>query len=951
MKCAPRPLTLLFTLSFLLAGFLNLATGPRASGESSTTHVGSPRPAARDVAANDTAVLTYKYDNLRTGATTNETILTPGNVNVSQFGKRMTYPVDGQVYAQPLYVPNLSINGQPRDVVFVATEHDSVYAFDADSRDPVAGQLWHTNFLANGSSTVTSGAVSCNDTTPEMGITGTPVIDPTTNTLYVVAFTNENGQLVYRLHALDITSGRDKASLTIQASVAGYGQGNVDGRIAFDARHERQRSALLLVHGNVYIAWGSFCDNNPYHGWLMSYSFEGTTLRQVNVFNDTPDASEGGLWGSGGAISADASGDIYYISGNGSFNLNTGGRSSGDSVVMLSADLRLLDYFTPFNQGCLARIDADLGSSGPLVEPAHNVIIAAGKEGRIYVIDRLRMGHYRAIAGACSHQKLTNVDAVLQESPPGQIGGLYNTPSYWNGYVYLASVNKATGAYKLTGAGTFRSFTPDSSTPEAFGFTGGNLVISSNGTSAGILWTLDRGDANGPVLRAYDATNLSHELYNSNQNPDRDALGGFVKFTCPTVANGEVFVPTSNSLEIYGQVNGSAPPPPASYNNAGMSDDSFNGHNMANYDGGGYSYSSGALQDAGITPGASIISHGVTFIWPNLPGGTLDNYKANGQTVLVASVDNANTLAFLGSSTGGNASGPATIHYTDGSTQSFTLGLTDWTSATVAFGNQVVATMAYRNGPARKQALKVSLFSTQVALQASKTLKSVTLPVATGGQNQLHIFAFAVVGPLGSYNNIGTSDDSDSREANFDGVGDSYSAQALQAQGCNPGDNAFFEGTNGTVFQWPAGDSGELNNYIADGQTLPVEPLDNAGTLAFAGASVHGPASGTATINYSDGSHQTFLLGFSDWTLNDGQARPAFANRAMYTMPYHNTLSARAQVKTYVFFASVALQQGKTVRSVTLPVPVGGGQMHIFAVATRSATPENAEGGVREEDG
>lgn len=892
-----------------------------------------------DAVTGNSAVLTYKYDNLRTGATTHETILTPANVNVKQFGRRVAFPVDGQTYAQPLYVPGLTIQNQTRNVVFVATEHDSVYAFDANAQDPGKGLLWHTSFLLNNVLTPTNGDVSCNDTIPEMGITGTPVIDASTKTLYVVAFTKEHGQLLYRLHALNITTGQDKASLFIQGSVVGNGQGSVGGRIAFDARHERQRAGLLLGNnGRVYISWGSFCDNSPYHGWIMSYAFDGMTLHQTGIFNDTADAKEGGLWGSGGALAADASDNIYYISGNGSFNLSTGGNSSGDSVVMLDPNLHLLDYFSPFNQACLAHIDADLGSSGPLLVPDHPVIIAAGKEGRIYVLNRRHMGHYHTIANACKRQSLTTVDQVLQESAPGQIGGLFNSPSYWQGSVYLASVNKPTGAYKLTSKGTFRSFTPTSRTPKSFGFTGGNLVISSNGPENGILWTIDRGDASGPALRAYDATNLSRELYNSNQYSDRDALDGFVKFTCPTVADGLVFVPTSTSLSIYGSLPTSEPPPLVTYNNAGISDQSYSGHILANYDGNGYSYAAGALQAIGITPGSSLLSHNLMFIWPAQPGGTRDNYSANGQTVPVTPVPGATTLAFLGSSTGNNTSGTATMHYTDGSSQDFTLGLTNWTNQTPAFGNTVAATLAYRNGPKGQQSTKTYLFIAQTALQAGKTLKSVTLPGVPNGTNRLHVFAFATSGALGSYNNAGTSDDSNAKTANFDGLGASYSANALQAQGCNPGDNAFFGGSTGTVFQWPAGNSGELNNYIAAGQTLAVNPLDNATALAFAGASVGGPTSGIATLRYTDGSQQSFRLGLSDWTLSNGKSQPSFGNQAMYTMPYHNTPNGRARVQTYIFFASVDLQPGKTIQSITLPAPTQG-QMHIFAITTRAAKP------------
>ncbi len=374
-------------------------------------------------ATSGTAVLTYKYDNFRTGANTHEAILTLGNVNVNYFGKRIAYPLDGQTYAQPLYLPGVMMQNRLHNVVFVATEHDSVYAFDANTRQPAQGLLWHTSLLVNNALTPTNGDVSCNDTIPEMGITGTPVIDARSGTLYVVAFTREQGRFLYRLYALDVATGQSKASIVIQASVAGYGAGSSGGRIAFDARHERQRAGLVLGHnGRVYIAWGSFCDKAPYHGWVMSYAFNGTALRQVNVFNDTADAKEGGLWGSGGALAADANDNIYYISGNGSFNLNLGGNSSGDSVVMLSPDLRLRDYFTPFNQACLSHIDADLGSSGPLLEPDHPVIVAAGKEGRIYVISRRHMGHYHTVANVCKRQSLTTVDQILQESAPGQIG-------------------------------------------------------------------------------------------------------------------------------------------------------------------------------------------------------------------------------------------------------------------------------------------------------------------------------------------------------------------------------------------------------------------------------------------------------------------------------------------------------------------------------------------------
>jgi hypothetical protein len=728
----------------------------------------------------------------------------------------------------------------------------------------------------------------------------------------------------------------------IQASVTGNGAGSVNGQIVFDARHERQRAGLVLANGKVYIAWGSFCDNSPYHGWLMSYSFDGTALHQVNVYNDSVDGSEGGIWGAGGAIAADSTGAIYYISGNGDFNLNTGGKSSSDSFVKLDANLNRLDYFSPFNQSCLQAADADLGSSGPLLEPTHNLIVGAGKEGRIYVIDRNNMGKYNTIANPCTNQGGNiSTDKVVQESVSGQVGGLFNTPSYWSDgtheYVYIASVNRQTGAYLLDSTGKFTSFTPTSKTPESFGYTGGNLVISSNGTSNGILWAIDRGDANGPILRAYNASNLGNELYNSNQNANRDAIGGFVKFTCPTVANGQVFVPGSASLVIFGQINGSTPPPPITYNNAGVSITSSTNFKTANYDGSGYSYDQAALSAVGINPNGSVLANGLSFIWPGLPANTLDNYQAVGQTIPIVPADNATTMGFLGSATNGNTSGTATITYTDGTTQNFTLGFTDWAKPTLAFGNKLVSTMTDRLGPTGKQSINVYLFSTQVTLQSNLKVRSITLPAATGNKSALHVFAITTVGPLGSYNNIGTSDDGNSKGANFDNVGNSYSAQGLQSQGSNPGDNAFFRGTTGAVFQWPSGNSGEVNNYIAAGQTLAVNPLNNASILGIAGASTGGPSTGTATINYADNSHQTFTLGLSDWTLNGGGSKPSFGNSIMYTMPYRNTVNGPQFQKTYVFFAAVSLQQGKTVQSITLPSKASRGQMHIFAVTTKTA--------------
>nr|MBA2394876.1 hypothetical protein [Ktedonobacteraceae bacterium] len=735
MRSSPRTIT--GTVTAFLVLLINLVggTGDVFASSSTSSHV-----QAMNVAPANTAVTTYKEDTERTGNHSTETILKVNTVNQSTFGKRVTYTTDGQIYAQPLFLPGITIKGAKHNVVYVATEHDSIYAFDADATRAGA-PLWHTSFI-NAPRVVSPSNtdVACNDMIPENGLSGTPVIDRNTGTLYAVVLTKENSTYVYRLHALDIATGREKAGspVIIQASVTGKGVGSVNGRVAFLPQKERQRASPLLANGRIYIAWGSFCDNNPYHGWIMSYSYNGSHLQQVNVYNDTANSTRGGIWGAGGAISSDSSGNIYYVSGNGGFDANTGGSDYGDSFVKLNANLQVQDYFAPFNQHCLDAEDADLGSGGPLLLPDQKRIISAGKEGRIYVINTANMGHYNTIANACTNQSRTNIDRIVQELPPSTIGGLFSNATYWKSadgrqFVYFAGAHDHTTAFTLTN-GTL-STRPSSSTSEKFGFTGGNPTISSNNGAAGtgILWTVDQ----TPALRAYDATDLSKELYNSAQNSVRDGIDSYVKFAAPTVANGEVFVGTKSSINIFGMVPKTTPSPNG-YNNAGVSNDTA--PKAANYDSSGGSYSAQALQTAGITAGGFITSNNFTFAWPNATPGTNNNYLAHGQQIAITPVTQADHLALLGSATNGISSGTAIITYTDGSTQTFTLGFTDWANANASFGNTIVATMPYRNTLNGKQTIPVSLFINSVALQAGKTLKNVTLPTTvTGGQ--MHVFA------------------------------------------------------------------------------------------------------------------------------------------------------------------------------------------------------------------
>ncbi|HEX6481872.1 MAG TPA: hypothetical protein VF043_23770 [Ktedonobacteraceae bacterium] len=915
----------LATLFYLFFSFVN---GAYASSNDSTRY----RQSGYTPAPSNTAVLTFKNDNNRTGQDPNETILNTSNVQPGEFGKRISYPVDGQVYAQPLFLPNVTINAVAHNVVIVATEHDSVYAFDADQTGS-APPLWQARFLSSTATTVLPTDVQCGDLTPEIGITSTPVIDSSTNTLYVVAFTKESGQLVYRLHALDATTGLDKlgSPVRIQASVPGSGAGSVNGVVKFDPVHERQRAALTLANGQIYMAFASFCDNDPYHGWILGYTYSGSAFTQASVYNESHNGTRGGIWGAGGAVAADSSGNIFFMSGNGNFTLNTGGTSAGDTFGRLNAHLSLQDYFTPFNQSCLEAADADLGSGGPLLVTSGtmNEVIGAGKEGRIYVVNRSAMGKYTAIANPCANQSPTNIDKIVQELPPHTTGGIFSNPAYWNGpggqFVYFTGQHDHTKAFKLTNGRLSSTFT--SQTPESFGLTG-NAEVSSNSTASGtgIVWIIDP----GAVLRAYDATNLSHELYNS-KTISGDALDSFVKFSAPTIANGEVFVGTKTALDIFGKTTSTL----NSFNNIGISDDT--NPTAANYDGSIDSYSAQALKSVGIVPGGTVSSNGVNFTWPNVPSGTLDNWQAIGQTVTVTPVSGADTLAFLGSATDGAASGNATITYTDNTTLNFPLGMSDWTlgggAVPPSFGNGKAATMSYRNTPTGKQTVTTYVFYTSVALQAGKTIKSVTLPsLVTGGQ--LHVFAVGTKNStVPSFNNVGVTDDSNTKPGNYDTGGRSYSAQALQAaDNIMPGGTVTF---NGVTFTWPSAPSGTQDNYLASGQVIPVTPVSNATTLAFLGSAIDGVTSGTATITYTDSTTQTFTLGLSDWTLGGGTASPSFGNGKVATMSYRNTPTGKETVMTYVFYTDVVLQAGKTIKSVTLPSSVTGGQIHVFSVSTK----------------
>jgi hypothetical protein len=492
-------------------------------------------------------VLTWHNDVSRTGQNLKETILTLANVNSTQFGLKSTLPVDGHIFTQPLYVSNVNVSGQGiHNVVYVATENDSVYAFDANGSPTTP--LWYTTFTGPGVV-----AVPCADTgyceiSPTIGITGTPVIDRSTNTLYVVAFTLESGAYYQRLHALDITSGAEKfgGPVVIEASVAGIGAGSIGGLITFTPILQNQRSALLLSNGVVYIAWASYADLGEYHGWVIGYN--ASTLAQVSVFNDTPNGSQGGIWQSAGGLSADSSGNIYLTTGNGTFDVNAGGLDYGDSFLKLTSTLSVSDYFTPDNELKLDDDDTDLGSTAGLILPkqtgAHpDEITGAGKQGIIYLVNRDNMGKFHA-----------GSNAVIQ-AIKGSASGYYSSPAYFNNAVYYSGQGDYLDRYTLIQGALSR--TPASSSPTILA-AGGTPSISANGSTNGIVWAVDAPSTKNTtaVLHAYQASNVSVELYNSQQNATRDTLGRGIRFSVPTVANGNVYIGSKNgsidSLYIYG---------------------------------------------------------------------------------------------------------------------------------------------------------------------------------------------------------------------------------------------------------------------------------------------------------------------------------------------------------------------------------------------------------------
>ncbi len=529
-----------------------------------TSTVDLTKTASSNVVVTDlTGVFTYHNDLARDGANTHEFALTKANVNSSTFGKLFACPVDGAAYAQPLWVAGVNMGATTHNLILAATEHDSVYAFDADKVPCTV--MWQKGLLLSGEVPFQNSDFGgpFSDIQPEIGITGTPVIDPATNTLYVIskAKVTSNSSYHTRLHALSLVDGSEKfgGPKEVSASFPGTGDGSNGASVPFRSDRENQRSGLALVNGRLYIVWAAHEDIDPYHGWVIEY--DPGTLAQLSVLNVTPNASRGGIWMGGGGPAADSSGNLFFSTGNGTFDADSSTAPNtdyGDTVLRLNSSLAVSDYFTPFNQATLEANDTDLASAGVVLlpdranAPAH-LLVALGKEGRIYLLNRDALGQYCSVCISGTGDTNSWQHFFLSGE------AFFGVPAFWQNALYTGGVFSPVKRVVFDPVAGLFNPNPASQTVTSFPFPGVSPSISSQGASHGILWAIDSSNYGPPhptgpgpaILHAYDATNLGVELWNSSQGTGNQS-GNAVKFAVPTVANGKVYIGTRSEIDVYG---------------------------------------------------------------------------------------------------------------------------------------------------------------------------------------------------------------------------------------------------------------------------------------------------------------------------------------------------------------------------------------------------------------
>jgi len=558
-----------------------LYTPPATAGTHTVTATSialSTASGSASVVVTDLAgVFTYHNNLSRDASNLQEYALTSSTVTPSTFGKLFSCPVDGAVYTQPLWVPGLSIGGGTHNVIFVATQHDSLYAFDADANPCV--KYWKVNLL----DTLHGGAAGegpvpwqnvgfgYQDIQPEIGVTGTPVIDSATSTIYVVSKSENTATATFyqRLHALELATGNEtfNAPVLIAASVPGIGDGSLGGIISFNTGLQHQRAGLVLAGGRVYVAWAAHEDRGPYNGWLISYSASNVQL-QVAVFNTTPNGvsgPDGGIWAGGGAPAVDSGGDVYFSTGNGVFDEAPPPPSHdyGDSILRLhpfvgstfnGVNLNPVGWFAPFDQSTLAQFDTDLGSGAVVLLPDQSsapthLLAQLGKEGVVYLLDRDNMGGF---------QPLNNNQIVQYFFATGS--GFWGAPAFWQNGLYFAGAGDRLKLFSFNPTAGLFNTTASSQSSQAYNFPGASPSVSAHGSANGIAWAVDASQYGVPapslgpaVLHAYNAADLATEYWNSSMASNhRDQAGNAVKFVPPTIANGKVYLSTRAEIDVYG---------------------------------------------------------------------------------------------------------------------------------------------------------------------------------------------------------------------------------------------------------------------------------------------------------------------------------------------------------------------------------------------------------------
>ncbi len=865
-----------------------------------------------------TDVLTQHNDIGRTGQNLTETILTPAVIASAPFGKLFSLTVDGQVYAQPLYMSSLAVAGKSHRVVFVATEHDSVYAFDADHGGL---PLWHATLLdeahgaAPGSTPALSSETGCVDVGLEYGITGTPVIDPSTQTLYVVSNTLENAYPIFRLHALDLTTGNEKfgGPATIQASVAGAGNGSSGGILNFDPKWENQRPGLLLLNGNVYIGFGSHCDHGPWHGWILGYG--AATLAQCSAFVTTPNGAGSGIWMGGSGLAGDLERGVprmFPVTGNGSYDAKppygTNTMNYGDNILRLNLlnGMDVDDTFTPQNQAALAAADLDVGSGGALVLPDQpgalpHLLAQVGKSGELYLVNRDSLGGFNPTA-----------NAIVQQVQIAH--GLWGLPAYWNENLYLWPKHGQLSRYPLTD-GLLSSLPSEVSPQIENGALGSTPSISADGTHGGIVWSLDWSGA-PQILYAHDAADVATLLWSSAQNPARDSAGNPIALAVPTIADGNVFVGSVGAVQVYGLL------PDFSFS---LSASSLHLNQAAS--------TAASLK---VTPLHGFIGQ-VTFSAAGLPPGVTVAFTPNpgSTTITFSALPNAPLGAFSVAVTGVSgtlthslnlslqvwpppdfklSTSAATLNVTQGSliTNEITVSSVNGFSGSPVFSvSGLPAGLTASFSPANSHTSSALTLAAAVSAPTTASPVNITLTATAGSivhsiplaVTVSNVIPPAVVDMTSASNVYGVFNNGASvTHGGLDNDGYAYSAKLLG------------KSLRALGLQFNFGNPGAANAIASTTVSLPA---GNFATLSFLGTAVNGDQAGQSfTVTYTDGTTTTFTQSLSDW----GAPQNNTGETVVSVMRYRLTPNCGWQRGPwYLYGYSFVLNTAKTVRSVTLP--------------------------------